>query len=413
MSDIDASTSARVKADSSADMKLRLLYNLGAMSLTCENQEELLRITVRAIAKEINSDHFYIMLRDLSGQMTTAAAQCRTGSAEEPITASGALMDKVMETSESVLVTDAMNNPLFSGDPAFQRFNIKTAICVPIRNRQKLSGLLYADTGDMDCDWNSAELELLEFTGLYLQMAVGADNAGCLNSQTQRLIAAGRAVQQISHSVKNVLQLISGAAEVMDFGLRTNQIHRVKRSWQILMPNLDRIKKFTLDMLDFSKERRLEYGACNFNSIIQGAIESLQAQLKQKKVQLHIRIDQRIENVELDGERIHEMALNLILNAIDIVDEQHGIVNIETKFHPEAETIELSVSDNGPGMTDEIKKKIFEPYESTKNKFGTGLGMAIAKHIIDQHKGTIDIKSEVGKGTTFVVTLPTSMPQNS
>jgi signal transduction histidine kinase len=222
----------------------------------------------------------------------------------------------------------------------------------------------------------------------------------------KRLIEAGRAMLILSHSAKNILQMVGGAAEVIDFGLRTNEMHRVKRSWDILKPNMERLKKFVLDMLDYSKDRKLEIAQCQFNRIIQSSIESLKSQLKQKKLKLNIRVDQNIPTAKLDAERLHEMSLNLILNAIDIVDPDSGIVSIETKFIPDTKQIQFLVSDNGPGMTDEMKEKIFQPFESGKNKFGTGLGMPIAKQIIDQHNGSIDIKTTQGKGTTFTVTLP-------
>ena len=219
-------------------------------------------------------------------------------------------------------------------------------------------------------------------------------------------IAAGKATLKLSHSVKNILQMVGGAAEVIDFGLKKNEIHRVKKSWDILKPNLDRMRKFTLDMLDYSKERKLETGPCDLNRVVQGAIESLKSQLKQKQSKLRIRIDKKIPQVELDSERIHEMSLNLILNAIDIVDEVKGIVTVETLYNADQQSIVLSVTDNGPGISDDMKQKIFTPFESGKNKFGTGLGMPIAKQIVDQHSGKIEIDSEEGKGTTFRVILP-------
>ena len=113
--------------------------------------------------------------------------------------------------------------------------------------------------------------------------------------------------------------------------------------------------------------------------------------------------------VELDSERIHEMALNLILNAIDIVDENTGIVSVETKYLADEQAVSVDVTDNGPGITDDMKEKIFTPFESDKNKFGTGLGMPIAKQIVDQHGGRIDIETEKGKGTTFRIVIPAKL----
>ncbi len=224
--------------------------------------------------------------------------------------------------------------------------------------------------------------------------------------KNRRLINAGKAMMDLSHSAKNILQMVGGASEVIDYGLRTNEIHRVKKSWDILKPNLQRLRKFVLDMLDYSKDRRLEAAKCDFNRTIQGSIETLKDQLRQKKSKIFIRIDKDIPETVLDEERIHEMSLNLILNAIDIVDSNTGVVRVETKDCPDSDEVMFSVTDNGPGMTEEMKDKIFEPFESGKNKFGTGLGMAIAKQIVDQHKGRIEIDTKLNEGSTFRVYLP-------
>ena len=81
------------------------------------------------------------------------------------------------------------------------------------------------------------------------------------------------------------------------------------------------------------------------------------------------------------------------------------------KYHPDKNRISLAVTDNGHGISDQMKDKIFTPFESEKKGFGTGLGMPIAKQIIDQHKGTIEIDSKVGQGTTFTVYLPVSLAE--
>jgi signal transduction histidine kinase len=304
-----------------------------------------------------------------------------------------------------MIVDNAMQNKDFPSDPQLQRFNIETAICVPLKANDTVSGVIYADS-TQQCKWSQEHLQVLSLTGSLVGLTIDNCSMHSETKENYRLMQAGKATLNLSHSVKNILQMIGGAAEVIDFGLKSNQIHRVMKSWDILKPNLERLRKFTLDMLDYSKERKLELAKCDFNRVIQGSIESLQSQLKQKKSKLGIRIDQNIPGIELDSERIHEMSLNLILNAIDIVENTGGIVSVETKYLEQEQCILLSVTDNGPGMTDEMKEKIFTPFESDKNKMGTGLGMPIAKQIIDQHNGKIEIETTQGKGTTFNVILP-------
>ena len=381
---------------------LTLLNDINAGSIAVHNIDTALEKAAGVIAGYLSADHTYIMLKDEDDNLENKA-HFYSQQHDEPIsTMSEAVTSKVIEDTAGILVTDAMNNEAYSGDPSFQRFNIGTAICSAIKTSETTFGLIYADSTDSQ-KWDDSTLNTLEFIAGHLALAVNVVHS---YEQNKRLLAAGQATLNLSHSIKNILQMVGGASEVIDFGLRSNQIHRVKKSWDILRPNLERLRKFTLDMLDYSKERRLEIGSCDFNRVIQSAIESLKSQLRQKKSELHISIDRSIPTIELDEERILEMALNLILNAIDIVDQDAGVVNVKTKYHSANDEVELSVSDNGPGMTQEMKQKIFTPFESGKNKFGTGLGMAIAKQIIDQHKGRIEIESKEGDGATFKIFLP-------
>ena len=373
--------------------------------VTPENIQGIFEQTTKDIAGFLNASNIYFILKLNKEQFENFVGTHATDSENNFSTASNALVKHVTDSGVGAIVENAMENTKFSGDPEFQRFNIKTAICVPLKANGEITGAIYADSTEQ-CLWNDEHLEALTLTGSLAGLIISSNKLQEEMQENYRLIEAGKATLNLSHSVKNILQMVGGAAEVIDFALKSKQFHRVTKSWDILRPNIERLKKFTLDMLDYSKERRLELEACDFNRVIQGSIESLQAQLKQKKSKTSIRVDQNMPQVELDGERIHEMSLNIILNAIDIVGDTGGLVSVETRYFAEQNEVLLAITDNGPGMTDEMKEKIFTPFESGKNKFGTGLGMPIAKQIIDQHNGRIEIETEQGKGTTFNIYLP-------
>lgn len=388
---------------------LHFLQSLPLSDLTEQNYGQSLKSVLEVITEFFSADNGYVLLKsdDHSDLALFAGTNTEVGS---PSTLNNAITDRTIQTNHGILVKDATSDKDFSTDPNFQKLDIKSVICVPINGTDVPIGIIYIDSLRQR-GWDEQDLELLCLVGRYTGLALQVMRLEQERAKSERLITAGQETLHISHSVKNILQLISGATEVIDFGLRTDQIHRVKRSWDVLKPNLERIKKFMLDMLDFSKERSLEPGPCEFNRVIQSAIESLKDQLRGKKTKLHIRIDPHIPTVELDSERIHELATNLILNAIDVVDENTGVVTVETKHLPQQSAVQLSVTDNGPGISKEAMEKIFLPFQSTKNKLGTGLGLAIAKRIADQHKSRIEVESEVGRGTTFSAILPAKIVQ--
>lgn len=379
------------------DSLVTLLKSLDLSAITGENVSAKLEAALERIVQHLNADHGYIMLTGKENQLENTASVFDI-KGDSLVTASDALAQQVIETGEMIFLEDTIHSQDFTGDPALQKFSISSVICAPVKTSDHVLGAIYIDSRTPN-HWDNYDTDLTEFFGMYIGMAMAT-------FEEKRLAEAGKATLNLSHSVKNILQMVGGAAEVIDFGLRTNQIHRVKRSWEILSTNLERLRKFMLDMLDYSKERKLEPGPCDFNRIIHGAIESLKAQLKHKGSKLNIRVDRTIPTLELDAERIHEMSLNLILNAIDIVDHDTGVVTVSTHYLKNEQAVQLSVADNGPGMSEEMKKKIFTPFESGKNKFGTGLGMPIAKQVVDQHKGRIEIESELEKGATFNVILP-------
>jgi len=374
-----------------------LLKSTDLSGIDNNNLSSELKISLARTLGPLKADHGYIMLNGKDGKLEKIA-DIFAANEESLVTASDVLIDQTMKTGETVYLKNISQNSDFSEDPNFQRFNIASVICAVVKTQDQTMGVIYLDSQTAN-KWSLEEIESVEFMGMYVGLALAS-------LKVKRLAEAGKATLNLSHSVKNILQMVGGAAEVIDFGLRSNQIHRVKSSWDILMPNLQRLRKFTLDMLDYSKERKLELAPCEFNRVLQGAIESLKSQLKQKGSKLNIKIDKEIPTIELDGERIHEMSLNIILNAIDIVDHDNGVVTVSTEYLKDKNAVQLCISDNGPGMSDEMKTKIFTPFESGNNKFGTGLGMPIAKQVVDQHNGQIEIETKLGEGTTFKVTLP-------
>lgn len=387
----------KTTSDNTSQTTVQLLRSICPEDISADNLEQTLSKSAELLAWHTLADHCYIFIKDESGNLVDAA----TGGAIDSdlqITASRALVKKCIAENRCIYVENAMTNDDFEGDPSFQRFNIEKAICTAIKTSDDTYGVIYVDSIRAD-KLTEDVCEVLEFAGQLMGTAIDG-------IRKRRLVAAGKAALQLSHSVKNILQMISGASEVIDFGLRTKQIDRVNRSWAILRPNLERMRKFMLDMLDYSKERKLEVGPCEFNRVIQSAIESINSQLKKRKFKLKIDLDQDIPTSTMDSERIHEMTLNLVLNALDAVDESRGLVKIETKYLPKQQSVELCISDNGPGMTEEAKNKAFEAYNSGKNRLSTGLGMPIAKQIIDKHGGRVEIESEPDKGSKFRVILP-------
>lgn len=218
----------------------------------------------------------------------------------------------------------------------------------------------------------------------------------------ERVSQAAQTTLNLSHGVKNILQAIRGGRDVVGLSLEKNDITRAKRGWEILCENLDKIEKLVLDMLHYSKDSKLNIKKSDLNAVVTSVAESLQASAREEEKQIIVSIDNNIKPIEIDADKIYDVILNLVLNAVQEVPKGTGVVEISTEA--KGQTVILSVSDNGPGVED--PESIFEPFHTTKAKVGTGLGLPIARKIVNQHDGTIEVKNQPKKGAVFTVTLP-------
>lgn len=238
-------------------------------------------------------------------------------------------------------------------------------------------------------------------------VGLSVDNLGSkeVAERRERIAQTGQTAVNLSHGIKNLLQTVATGREVVSYGLKTGDIERVKRGWNVLNRNLERIYKLVVDMLKFSKESEAVFRGCHFNRLVESIVETLRSTAEERGVSTSVQTGEQVGMVEIDSDKMQDVILNLVLNAIEAAEEaETGVVNITTKLESGGERFVVEVSDNGPGIGD--KESIFLPFHSAKPKVGTGLGLAIAKKIVEQHNGTIEVKSKVGKGATFTVRLP-------
>jgi two-component system NtrC family sensor kinase len=222
--------------------------------------------------------------------------------------------------------------------------------------------------------------------------------------QKKRMAEAGRAAMNMSHGIKNILQAIGAGQNVMDEALDRHDIDVAKRTWNILKQNLDRIQKLSLDMLKFSKDEALNLKPCQFNRLVESVVQTVRPQADQRQVSIIVRTDEQLEPLPMDPEKMRDVVMNLLINAIESVEPKTGQVIVQTELDTGNQQAILRISDNGGGI--ENPEKIFEPFYSTKDNVGAGLGLTIARRIVQKHAGIIEARSLPGEGTTFTIRIP-------
>ena len=228
--------------------------------------------------------------------------------------------------------------------------------------------------------------------------------------ETERLAAVGQTVAGLAHAIKNITGGLTGGTFVLDKGFQLNNEKYLRQGWDLLKGNVGRLKSMALDLLNYAKEREPDYHLCDPNRPAREVIDLMLPRARENGVSLEIESDESLPKVWFDPEGIHRCLLNLVTNAIDacinIDCTQRQCKVVLRILKTESWAVEFQVVDNGCGMDEETKEKIFQRFFSTKGSRGTGLGLMITKKIIDEHQGAIECESETGKGTRFVIRLP-------
>ncbi len=228
--------------------------------------------------------------------------------------------------------------------------------------------------------------------------------------KSERLAAIGQTVAGLAHGIKNILHGLKGGSYLVDIGIKKDESEKLKKGWDMIKRNIGRTSNLVMDLLSYSKERQPEFEACLPNQIADDVCELLQEKALESNVKLVRDFDTSIGEVLMDPNSVHEVLLNLMSNAVDacLFDEHTGKnfqVDLKTS-HEKDNVIQFEISDNGIGMDEEVIRKLFTSFFSTKGHRGTGLGLMVTRKLIEEHNGSIDVSSRPGKGTTVIVRMP-------
>jgi signal transduction histidine kinase len=161
-----------------------------------------------------------------------------------------------------------------------------------------------------------------------------------------------------------------------------------------------------MNLLAYSRPREPKMELVNPRVLINDCVELIAPQANEKGVMVVADIDRDHPAIPLDPDGMHQVLMNLLGNALDAVLPQRGLIRVVASYDGENRACVIEVIDNGVGIAPPMMKHMFELFHSTKGNRGTGLGLAVAKKIVDEHEGSITVKSTPGEGTSFTIRLP-------
>jgi signal transduction histidine kinase len=301
--------------------------------------------------------------------------------------------------NEPLLVEDALQDPRFFGEvDVITRFQTRSILGVPMRTKDKTLGVIEAinkESGGFDQE----DRKLLE--SLAAQAAISIENT--------TLFQQSDIVAEMVHELRTPLTALTAVANLLQRpDLPDEQRLNLAHTLHI---EVNRLNGMTTDFLELS---RLETGRTRFyrepvhlGGLVEECLQVVKAQAAEEGIMLDVNIDRSIVPVQGDRNRLKQVLLNLMTNAIKY-NRPGGKVILRLK--QKRESLLLSIEDTGRGIPEESLPHVFDrfyrvPYQE-RDAPGTGLGLAIAKRIVESHGGTISVESQLDRGSTFFLRLP-------
>jgi two-component system, NtrC family, sensor kinase len=423
---------------------LRIIYKLTTLIAqapeTGLGEQELLAAVLELVFSVFKPERGFIVLGDggYESEPRPVVVKHRTPPKDKaPIHVSKTILQHVLRRAEGVLSTNAMGDPRFAAGDSVQRLHIHSALCSPIRHRERTYGAIYIDSTMANHTFTHAQLALMNAIGQHTGLALANAELYRAKVQSERLAAIGETVASLSHSIKNILQGLRGGADLVEMGIRKEDFGVSQGGWDILKRNLDRIVGLTTNMLAFGRQGEIEIELTPIGPIVEDCAKLLEDQCRANSIALKLDLDAEMPPIPIDPDQMHQALMNLMLNAVQAVGAgtvgtagtaeeggaarngggnggENGAVTVRTTFHAAGSrgehslpVAEINIIDNGPGIGPDRIERIFEPFHTTKGTRGTGLGLAVTRRIVEEHRGQLRVESDEGIGSVFQIVLST------
>ncbi|MCZ7546257.1 MAG: GAF domain-containing sensor histidine kinase [Anaerolineae bacterium] len=373
----------------------------------------LLYSIIEAATELTDTAHASILLVDPhTGELRFEAGLAPEGAAVRlesiVVPMEGSIAGWIVKHGEPMLIEDVRNHPRFYKEvddtldaPSFSTRNL---LGVPLRVHNKVIGALEALNKLNDAPFTEEDVDTL--TTLAAQAAIAIENA--------RLFHQSDFIAEIVHELRTPLAALSATTHIlMRPDLPRERYHVLVETIQ---EETDRLNRMTTDFLDLARlesgRTRLQKDHFVLADLIGECVQVVQPQAADRFIHVYTDIAPGIPEVEADRGKLKQVLLNLLTNAIKY-NREHGEIHVSAGVDAENSSIYVSVQDTGRGISEEDQTRMFEKFFRVADSDGytaegTGLGLVIAKRIVEAHGGNMWLESELGVGTTFYFTIPVS-----
>jgi signal transduction histidine kinase len=418
--------------------QLIAIQETGKAILSVLDIEQLLDVIMNILFSVCKINRAIIMLVSeengclefLHGTGFEGATQEKIKSYKIPLHRVSNMLVRVTSTGRSEYIPQVEESALKKDNLLLTQGNPTSAFVVPLITRSKVIGVIATD----GVDGKGVPEETRETLEIFApQIAIAIENARlyrslqermadlkrsqALLSRAEKFSFLGNLAARLAHEIKNPLTAIGTFIQLLPH--KYDDVEFRNDFYEIAMEETMRVNKLITELLDLVKPRESHFTYGDLHELINKMILLVSPQSKAKNIEIRRTFDETIGPVCMDPEKMKQVILNLLSNSLDFTPTG-GRIEIETRKSlkegcPEAICIE--VRDNGIGIPPSDLNRVFEPYFTTKHKSnihsGTGLGLFIAHQHMQDHGGTIEVNNGINKGTSFILTLPQSIPSES
>ncbi|HEX9829385.1 MAG TPA: ATP-binding protein [Bacteroidota bacterium] len=363
--------------------------------------EKLLGLILSAASKGLGADRGTVYLvDDLKGELWSKVAG-GDGMKEIRLPVGKGIAGHVAKTGDIINIPDAYADSRFNPEvDKATGYRTRNMLCMALKNKDgKIIGvfqLLNKDSGPFD----DGDVDFIEALSAHASVAIENARQAQELVQSERLSAVGRMASTIIHDIKNPMGTLRVYAQVMKKKSGNEEAAKLADE---MIRQVDRFVNMAQEILDFSKGvSSTNMEDLDFGEVMNSVLDFIEKDLNKNNIQL-VRKAEFKGVIKLDQDKLVRVFYNIASNARDAMPNG-GTLTVVTV--PENGYVKVDFIDSGSGMPEEVRKRIFEPFVTFGKKHGTGLGMAIVKKVVDDHRGKIEIISEMGVGTTIRIHIP-------
>jgi len=363
--------------------------------------DELLKIILEIALEITNADRGTVYLVDeMSGEIWSKVLQ-GDEIREIRLKIGQGIAGYVAQTGEVINLVDAYQDPRFN--PEIDRktgYRTKTILCQPIKDKNDKIVGVFQLINKKSGVFTKRDEEMLNALSIHASIAIQNARMAQELVNSERLAVIGRMASSIIHDIKNPMATIKAYAQVIRKKVGEGETIQLVDE---VIRQVDRLVNMAQEILDFSKGvTSMNFIKIKLSDFIDGVVAFLARDFERNNIEIE-KFFEFDGEVEIDIDKMTRVVFNIAHNSRDAMPEGGKFI---IRTWREDDFFFMQFTDTGKGMPEEVKRKLFEPFVTYGKKHGTGLGMAIVKKIVTEHKGDIFVESELGKGTTITIKLP-------